>query len=358
MMNVMHIIDSSELGGAERVAVSLVNGLISRGINSHICVARKEGPLTKLIDDKVGYTFLKKRHTFDISAMIKLFRYCRTNNIEILHAHSSSFFIAVIIKFFLKIKVIWHNHNGDSRNISTRNLFILRLLKRYFDYVVVVSHNLKRWSLETLHFNDKKTSFLNNYPDLSNALSEIDLPGEKGKRITCLANLRPIKDHKTLIQSMEIICERYPDWHLLLVGKDFNDSYSKEIRQLVHDSIFQNNIHVMGSQTKVAQILNVSDIGVLSSLNEGLPVSLLEYGLAGLPVVATAVGEIPIVLNGGEYGVLVPSSDPQRFARAIGEMIENPTVADEFAERFKKYVQERYSKDACLLKLENIYNSL
>jgi len=358
MMNVMHIIDSSELGGAEKIAVSLVNGLVDRGIESHICVSRAEGPLTDSIDSKVGYTFLKKKHTLDVNAMIKLLRYCKNKNIEIIHAHSSSFFIAVIIKIFTGIKVIWHNHNGDSRNISSINLLILRFLKRYFDYVVVVSHNLKMWSLDTLRFNDKKIALLNNYPDLSRSDSKIGLPGEKGKRIICLANLRPIKDHKTLIQSMEIICAKHPDWHLLIVGKDFDDSYALEIREFVRDSIFQNNIHILGSQTKISQILDASDIGVLSSLNEGLPVSLLEYGLAGLPVVATAVGEIPIVLNNGKLGVLVPAAQPEILARAIIEIIENPAVADEFAVRFKKFVQEKYSKDACLLKLENIYTSL
>lgn len=357
-MNVMHIIDSTELGGAEKIAVSLVNGLVDRGIESHICVARTEGPLTKFVDSKVGYTFLKKRHTLDVNAMIKLLRYCRDKKIEIIHAHSSSFFIAVIIKIFTGIKLIWHNHNGDSNNISSVNLFILRLLKMQFDYVVVVSHKLKKWSLDTLRFSEKKIALLNNYPDLSHSNSKINLPGEKGKRIICLANLRPIKDHKTLIQAMEIICAKYPDWHLLMVGKDFNDIYSSEIREFVKHSDSKNNIHILGTQTEIAKILDASDIGVLSSLNEGLPVSLLEYGLAGLPVVATAVGEIPIVLNNGELGVLVPSAQPENLSRAILEMIENPIVASEFADRFKEFVHEMYSKDACLLKLENIYSNL
>ena len=119
-MRIVQIIDSLEGGGAERMAVNYANALLGKVSFSGLISTRKEGLLSHQIDEKVLYLFLNKKRRIDFKAVFKLRKYLKSNKVEIIHAHSSSFFIAVLVKLTLpKIKIIWHDHNGLSEFLSS-----------------------------------------------------------------------------------------------------------------------------------------------------------------------------------------------------------------------------------------------
>jgi hypothetical protein len=91
-MKVLQLIDSLETGGAERIAVTYANELVNHLDGSFLCTTRKEGLLKITIDSRVGYLFLEKRRTFDLLAILRLFKYVNKNKIDMIHAHSTSFF--------------------------------------------------------------------------------------------------------------------------------------------------------------------------------------------------------------------------------------------------------------------------
>ena len=90
-MKVLQLIDSLDIGGAERVAVNFANALAENSISSHLCVTRLEGPLKDFIKSDVKYLVLNKRKTLDLNAISKLSKYIKSEGIQIIHAHSSSF---------------------------------------------------------------------------------------------------------------------------------------------------------------------------------------------------------------------------------------------------------------------------
>ena len=89
-LGVIQIIDSLNAGGAEVLAVNIANGLSEHEINSHLCTTRKEGVLKENILKEVGYIFLNRKKTIDFYSIFKLSKYIKTNNITIIHAHSTS----------------------------------------------------------------------------------------------------------------------------------------------------------------------------------------------------------------------------------------------------------------------------
>ncbi len=91
--------------------------------------------------------------------------------------------------------------------------------------------------------------------------------------------------------------KEYPKWSLHLVGKDFNDDYSLKLNNLIESLDLKKNIFLYGSKPDISNILRQCEIGLLSSKSEGLPLALLEYGLANLPVIATKVGECESVIK-------------------------------------------------------------
>src|SRR5437667_9911772 len=85
--------------------------------------------------------------------------------------------------------------------------------------------------------------------------------------------------------------------------------------------------HLLGLRSDIGNVLAGSDVFVLPSLSEGVPLALLEAMLAGKPVVATAVGEVPTVLKGGHAGVVVRPGDAAVLADALASLLSDPAEA-------------------------------
>ncbi|WMI65806.1 glycosyltransferase [Aestuariibaculum sp. YM273] len=357
-MRVLQLIDSLEPGGAERVAVNMANALVSRVDKSYLCTTRKEGDLKGLLKDEVGYLFLEKQFVLDVNAVLRLHRFIKQEAIDIIHAHASSFFLATLVKFVNNsIKIVWHDHFGHSEFLDQRRTPTLKFCSQYFSYIFSVNDRLVTWAKENLKV--KQVEYIPNFAVIDkSALQQTELKGEPGKRIVCLANLRPQKDHLNLLKAFKRVAKEYPLWTLHLVGKDDNDTYSKELKDYIEDNNLENNVFIYGSRTDTGHILSQCDMGVLASKSEGLPVSLLEYGLSGLVCVVTDVGQCAAVALNGELGSVVPANDDAMLGKAISNYMDHPALRQEHALLFKRHVEHTYSEGVIMDKITTIYNTL
>jgi glycosyltransferase involved in cell wall biosynthesis len=117
-------------------------------------------------------------------------------------------------------------------------------------------------------------------------------------------------------------------------------------------------IHSYGSVPDIPYVLSQASIGVLSSKSEGLPLSLLEYGKAGLPVVVTDVGQCPELVQHKSNGMIVAPQNPKALASAIEYLIQNPSEAQEYAKGLQAKVHESYSEDAVIKRFIAMYKDL
>lgn len=352
-MRILQIIDSLEAGGAERMAVNYANALANEMEFSGIVISRKEGLLLNQISNKVSYLFLNKKSAIDIQSVLKLRKFVIQNKVEIVHAHSTSFFLAFLLKLtYPKIKLIWHDHYGDSEFLMQRPSLSLRFIIPFFDGIIVVNQKLKIWAEQKLHF--KNVIYLPNFPSEENTVSEQTiLHGIQGKRIVSLANLRIQKNHFLLLEVAKKVQQSHPDWTFHLVGKDFEDDYSLKIKTLILDFNLGNTIFVYGSRNDIENILEQSAIGILTSQSEGLPVALLEYGLYEKPVVVTNVGEIPLVIQDENNGFLVETGSVQSFYDSLVKLMENETLSTDFGKALQKTIENKYSEKAVLHQYSN-----
>lgn len=337
------------------MAIQIANSLSSNGVDSFLCATRLEGDLKSKINDDVEYIFLNRKKRIDIKAISKLKNFIILNEIDIIHAHSSSYFLACVIKlFYPKIKIVWHDHYGHSEQLHKRSKQPIKLFSKFFKDIIVVNDILKNWSMNVLKFSN--VHFLPNYSNLSDDNTEVELNGTVEKRIVCVAGLRPQKDHLTLLKAFKNINKQFQDWSLHIVGNHYNDEYYNSIIDYIANNDLENSVYLYHGVTNVKSVLKQSTIGVLSSISEGLPVSLLEYGLAKLPVVVTDVGECRKVLNGGKFGMLAPPKDEHALAKKIGLLIDNEELRNEFASSFNKHILANYSEQKIINKLIQIYN--
>ena len=172
------------------------------------------------------------------------------------------------------------------------------------------------------------------------------LKGTTGKRVILLANLRPQKNHLMLLAVASKLQVSHPDWTFHLVGKDFEDDYALEIKRQIKKLHLENQVFLYGSRTDVGAILQQSTIGVLTSVSEGLPVAVLEYGAHRLPVVVTGVGALPTMIQNGVNGFVVPSQDAEAFGTALTTLIQQDALRDRLAEAFHATINESFAAAA------------
>jgi len=358
MIRIMQLVDSLDAGGTERVAVNLANALALQGFDSYLCVTRKAGLLKKDIAKDVKCLYLNKRSGFDVFALVRLIRAVRRNKIEVIHAHSSSVFWGWFVSFFFpKVKLVWHVHYG-ALHLSKRSILIYRILKNRIDGILAVNHTLADWTVNALGAASRRVWFLPNFVTINQFDPREDLPGEKGYRVVCVANLRPDKDHLNLIHAISLVVKEEPETHLILIGANVDSKWTEKIQNEIDRLALENHVSWLGVRNDVGNILANCDIGVLSSSSEGLPLALLEYGAAGLAVVVTDVGECSAVIENGRYGTIVPANSPKSLSRGILNYIEMPEERLEIGRLFSQQIENHYSPESVMDQLVQIYSEI
>ncbi len=354
-MRVLQLIDSLDPGGAEKMAIYYANNLCGSIDESYLCTTRKEGILKYSIDPKVSYLYLNKKSTLDIKAIAILVSFIKKNKISLIHAHATSFFLATIVKLYHpKIKIIWHDHYGKSEELNKRDFKILKWCSYKFCAIISVNHLLVDWARKNL--KTKMVYYLANAVAIpTEEKKSIKLNGQKGKRIVCLANMRPQKDHINLLDAFKMVINKHPEYSLHLIGMNWNDTYFKKINDLINQDPFKGHVFYYGSQTNVISLLKQCDIGVLSSNSEGLPLALLEYGMTGLGIVCTDVGECRDLVNG--FGKCISSKNSKDLAKAINYYIEHPDEMNLDLRNFTKHIEKNYSIRSIIPKLVSYYET-
>ena len=355
-LRVLQLIDSLRPGGAERMAVNTANSLEPFVNGSFICCTRQEGLLKEELKPEVGYLFLNKKSSFDPKAIIKLTNYIREHKINIIHAHGTSWFLGVLMKLSSKIKLVWHDHYGESENLEARNIKFLKPLSGYFDGIISVNKVLKRWAKKTLKAD--RVIHLNNFI-VENGIKS-PFPKLKGEidsfKIICVGNIRPQKDHHNLLKAFEIAASSSRMISLHLIGEDPETTYSKAVLKEISSSAATDRIFFYGTQKNIPKILEQANLGILSSRSEGMPLALLEYGMAALPVVCTNVGQIPEVV--GNAGILVDRNNCEELAQAILSFAENNELRLLKGAELKSRISSRFGENSYRLDLLKFYNRI
>ncbi|HEX3000675.1 MAG TPA: glycosyltransferase family 4 protein, partial [Armatimonadota bacterium] len=337
----------------------LVNALPRDSYQPFLCATRREGPLAALIAPDVPLLSLRRAGRFDLRALRQLMAFIRAHNIRLLHAHGTSLFTAVAASFFAPHPaVLWHDHFGRYA-VEERPVTLYRALIRRVQGVIAVNQPLANWARNRLHVPATQVWYIPNFvPAVAQQPLPESLPGVPGARIVCVANLRPEKDHLTLLRALAQVIKEFPQAHLLLAGATSDPAYLARIQAERDRLALAEHLSILGSREDVAAILQHCDIGVLSSASEGLPLALLEYGMAGLPVVVTCVGQCPEVVDEGRAGILVPPGDTADLADALRTLLRSPQRRSLLGEQLRRRVQRHYSAEAVVHQVCAVYDAI
>jgi len=183
--------------------------------------------------------------------------------------------------------------------------------------------------------------------------SELGVPDSETLVLT-VANLRPEKGYDVLLDAVRLLADRDVPVHVAAVGRGpMEDELLTRHRELGLDG----HLQFLGQRDDVLRLLAGSDVFVLASRQEGLPVSLMEATSMGMPIVATAVGGVPQVVTDGDDGLVVAPGDPDRLADALERVIADPELRRRLGQAAKdKSVM--FDVSAASREIEQIYTDL
>jgi glycosyltransferase involved in cell wall biosynthesis len=174
------------------------------------------------------------------------------------------------------------------------------------------------------------------------------------RRVVTVANLRPEKNHETLIVAAALAAPSCPELRYRIVG---DGSRRYDLEALARTRGVDHIIEFTGHRADVPAVLAESDLFVLPSRSEAFPNGVIEAMASGLPVVASAVGGLRDLIEPGRTGILVPPGDPQLLAAALKGLYENPDRAWEIGAAARAEVLARYSFERMVAAFESLYES-
>ena len=367
------------------MAVNIANGLSKNNIPSYLITTRYHGPLIHHLNPVVVNKCLNRSSRWNPLPIFNLVKFIEREKITLIHAHTTSVFLAGLMgMLFPKIKLVWHDHYGEFERIEQRPIKGLKRVIHRFSGIISVNESLRHWAENQL--GCKNAIYLPNFIEmpalnqernqavgdeletkittieLTNPskfdvpnTNQITLQGPDGFKIICVANLRPQKDHICLIRAFAQLSKENPLASLHLVGAESDPNYADLVRQEVV-VLGLNQVYFYGAVEDADHLLEQAQIGVLSSVSEGLPMALLEYAAAGLPVVTTDVGACLAVVAG--HGMVIPSKNPDELYMALSKAIKDYESARAKAEKLKAHVKEHYSEAAVIPRLIEFYKTL
>lgn len=145
--------------------------------------------------------------------------------------------------------------------------------------------------------------------------------------------LAPHKDHPTFIRMAKILCSRFPQMRFVIIG----DGPSRpEVEQLIETNNLKNIVFLAGFRNNIAQILPGLDVFVMSSRTEGLGTSILDAFASGVPVVATAAGGIPELVDNEVTGILCEVGNQEQLAGAVVRIVEDASLRESLVQHAAK----------------------
>jgi glycosyltransferase involved in cell wall biosynthesis len=374
-IRILHLIESDGIYGAEKVVLHLCQ--------ETLCDAELEPLVGCIVGDTerpsalaqasrvmqvpaVDLRLDKRRMLYDLP---RLYRTIASLRPQVVHAHGyKASLLAGLLRPFIGAAVLPTCHlrfTGETTSLTTR--LLMRAEVRYYrwlPYVVAVSSPIRDFVVASGVLPQHVVVIPNG----------IDLPDEKAPQaetrgriraelgiasdtflILNVARLTEQKAQRDIVLACRRLLDVAHDCTALIVGEG-------ELRSTLQESILamglEQRVRLLGFRSDIRALMAAADLFVLPSLDEGMPMSLLEAMAARLPIVATPVGAIPDVIEYEKDGLIVPVGHPNALADAIGRCVTDSSLRERLADAAHAKLVSHYSSQAMFRRYRELYRAL
>lgn len=369
-INCLHLISSFHQGGSERQAIRLSREINALGKYKILlsCLDRT-GPLLAEVDwcDPDLIREFRISSFYDLMFVRQVFacaKFLREQNVGVIHTHDFYSNIFGILSGSIAQVPIRIASKRETFSKTRIQFFVERQVYRLANRIIVNAEAVRKFLLERGIRDEKIVTIYNGTEERDTgpqnhdiARLSVDLASIPNRKfVTMVANLHDeVKNHAMFLRAAKIVCTSDIDVKFLLVGEG---NLLKPLSELAGELGVSENVNFLGRCSYVAEVLEISDVCVLSSRSEGFSNAILEYMAAGKPVVATNVGGAAEAIVHGVTGFLVDSDDHFVMAERIIELLMDKEKAEEFGNRGRKRVKERFLPHIQVTATINLYDQL
>lgn len=366
---VFHLRSSGAVLGAERVIAELCHTLPAYGYSGVIGVfadPREPEPAFARYarDQGLRVATIHCRGRVDRGAVRSLRTLLGETAASVLHCHGykEDIYGALVGRAVPRVATnhLWKRTTAALRVYAAVDAFVLRR----FDHIVAVSRPIAD-EMAQCRLDPSRITVIPNGIRLDSLvarndagrrelLAELRVP-ESAVVVTVVASLTPEKGHAVLLDALSILGTVERRLVVLFVG---DGPCRTDLEKRASALAERADVRLLGTRSDVTRILGGSDVFVLPSYAEGLPMALLEAMGSGLAVVGTTVGEVPRVVDDGRSGRLVPPGDPRGLAAALETLVRDDTMRRELGRAARDVVRTSFSSEAMAASYAKVYDSV
>jgi glycosyltransferase involved in cell wall biosynthesis len=363
-IRVLYLSHAFHVGGAEEMVLNLVRRLPER-FEPHVCCIHSAGPIGEEIQRTgVPFTVLGLtpgiRRPFDV---LRLREHLVRTAPTIVHTFllTASLYgrcAAILARVPIVI--------GTEVNIYERkrrhHIAAERLLMAGTDHVVVSANSVRDFYIEQVQAPPERVSVIYNAVDWSQLdatatraelLASLGVPPD-AVVVTIIARLTEQKAHRVLFDALATT-SGLEHTHLLVVG---GGELAGELPRRAVEQHIASRVHFLGARRDLGNLVGATDVFVMPSLWEGLPLSMVLAMGAGLPVVATRVAGIPEVVRHNETGLLVEPGQSQPLGAALAALVADADLRRRLGSAARDYVRPRFGADKYVQSVVDLYDRL
>ena len=359
---IAQFIESDGPGGAERMVAQLAGELHNGGCPAVAFLpADGEGWLGRELEAAgVAVEYVRLEHPLSPQLTRELAAALRRHRVDVVHSHE--FTMAFCGAWAARRAGLPHlitMHGGRYYAQRFRRRVALRAAIAFSRHLVAVSDPLAAALSRDLWIRRARITTIANGVRFTPA-ARSSLRGELAlsdadRLAVAVGNLYAVKGHTYLLEALAQLNSTYPQLHVALAGRG---ELAAALEAQARDLGLGGRVHFLGLRQDVANVLAAADVFVLPSLSEGLPLALLEAMFASRPIVASAVGDVPVALAGGAAGLLVPPGDPTALARAIDRLLAQPFEAQRLGSSAQARAAAEYGIERMVRRYAGLYQGV
>ena len=340
-MKIVHVVDSMEIGGAETLVSQMCRLQREQGHDPSIYAVAALGALGERLRAE-GFEVKPNvgRHLSDSTrTFYHLFKESRPETVHI-HNPTPTIYAAPAARLAGVPSIVSTRHSlvAPPHNLIAELKYAIAA--RFCDWIVGIcdatTNNVK--SLRSIPAK-KIISVYNGAAPLQRTMSE-NRPAKSGFTLVFVGRLQPVKNHPLLLNAFQSALASMPELRLWMVG---DGSERAKLEGLTNELGITRQVAFWGQQLDVAPFFSAADVFIMSSISEGLPVSLLQAFSLGLPAIVTDVGGMAEVLRLADAGYVVPSANPAEMAAAILRMAQSDLDRAQFSKNADAAFRSRFS---------------
>jgi glycosyltransferase involved in cell wall biosynthesis len=365
-MRIAQVIDTLGWGGAQKMMVSLSSSLRDRNYDvTVISLGTEDAPFAaQLRDLDIPFICLPGNHLYDPVRFWRLVRILRQGEFNLVQTYLTyANILGGLASYFARVPVVASLRNAgvDSRHYKPLRFALEGWVLRHLAKSVLVNGysiaEAHRERVENITFhvipNTVQVPRLLSKEERASVRAEIT-NGDLGPIVISVGRLSAPKGYPDLIEAFTSIAARFPEATLVIAG---TGEMKAQLNEMIQTLGMENRIRLLGARNDIPRLLMASDVYVNSSYFEGLSVALLEAMAAGLPVVATTVGDASrLVIE--ETGLLIQPGQPDELADALTTLLGNPKRSQLMGAAGRTHVSSQYGREEWISSFIDFYSEV